>query len=80
LIIAEASAISVRGIGWPYASGFWNRDQTEAWKPIVDAVHEAGGLIFAQFWHMGRDVHPSLHGMGQPVSASATTAPGMDHT
>jgi N-ethylmaleimide reductase len=80
LIVAEASAISVQGIGWPYAGGIWTAEQTEAWKPIVEAVHEEGGLIFAQLWHMGRAVHPSLHGIGQPVSASATTAPGMDHT
>jgi N-ethylmaleimide reductase len=42
-------------------------------------VHAAGGRIFAQLWHMGRLVHPSLHGV-QPVSASATTAPGKAHT
>jgi 2,4-dienoyl-CoA reductase-like NADH-dependent reductase (Old Yellow Enzyme family) len=26
----------------------------EAWKPIVDAVHEKGGLFFCQIWHVGR--------------------------
>jgi 2,4-dienoyl-CoA reductase-like NADH-dependent reductase (Old Yellow Enzyme family) len=46
---------------------------------VTDAVHAAGGRIFAQLWHMGRLVHPSLHGV-QPVSASATTAPGKAHT
>jgi N-ethylmaleimide reductase len=80
LIVAEAAAVSQQGIGWPYAGGIWTAEQTAAWQPIVDAVHAEGGLIFAQLWHMGRAVHPSLHGMGQPVSASATTAPGMDHT
>jgi N-ethylmaleimide reductase len=80
LIVAEATGISLQGLGWPYAAGIWNREQTEAWKPIVDAVHQEGGLIFSQLWHMGRAVHPSLPGRGQPVSASATTAPGMDHT
>jgi N-ethylmaleimide reductase len=44
-------------------------------RKVTDAVHEAGGHIFAQLWHMGRLVHPSLHGV-QPVSASATIAPG----
>jgi len=42
-------------------------------------VHEAGGRIFAQLWHMGRLVHSSLGG-AQPVSASATTAPHKAHT
>ena len=49
------------------------------WKTVTDAVHTAGGCMYAQLWHMGRLVHPSLHGV-QPVSASATTAPGGAHT
>jgi 2,4-dienoyl-CoA reductase-like NADH-dependent reductase (Old Yellow Enzyme family) len=39
----------------------------------------AGGRIFAQLWHMGRLVHPSLHDV-HPVSASPTTGPGNAHT
>ena len=80
LIVSEATGISLQGLGWPYAAGIWNVEQTEAWKRVVDAVHEAGGRIISQLWHMGRAVHPSMPGRGQPVSASATTAPGMDHT
>jgi len=80
LIVAEATGISLQGLGWPYAAGLWSAEQTEAWKPIVAAVHEAGGRIVSQLWHMGRAVHPSMPGRGQPVSASATTQPGMDHT
>ena len=40
------------------------------------AVHAAGGKIVSQLWHLGRVVHPSLPGRGQPVSSSATTMPG----
>lgn len=80
LIVAEATGVSLQGLGWPYAAGIWSAEQTEAWKPIVHAVHEAGGRIISQLWHMGRAVHPSMPGRGQPVSASATTAPGLDHT
>lgn len=80
LIVAEATGVSLQGLGWPWAPGLWNSEQTEAWKPIVAAVHGAGGRIFAQLWHMGRVVHPSLPGRGQPVSASATIAPGEEHT
>ena len=79
LIISEATGITLEGSGWPYAPGLWSDEQVEAWKPVTDAVHEAGGRIVAQLWHMGRIVHPSLNGV-QPVSASATTAPGKAHT
>jgi len=79
LIITEATGISQEGLGWPYAPGLWTDEQVEAWKPVTAAVHEAGGRIAAQLWHMGRIVHSSLGG-GQPVSASATTAPGKAHT
>ena len=59
--------------------GLWNDAQVEGWKPVVEAVHQAGGRIVAQLWHMGRLVHPSVGG-SQPVSASATTAPAHAHT
>jgi N-ethylmaleimide reductase len=79
LIITEATHISLEGSGWPYAGGLWGADHVTNWKKVTDAVHAAGGHIFAQLWHMGRLVHPSLHGV-QPVSASATTAPGKAFT
>ncbi|MYM65712.1 alkene reductase [Pseudoduganella sp. FT55W] len=80
LIITEATGISRQGLGWPYAPGLWSDEQVAAWQPITKAVHEAGGRIFTQLWHMGRVVHPSFLGGAQPVSASATTAPGLAHT
>lgn len=79
LILSEATGISLEGSGWPYAPGLWSDEQVAHWQPITAAVHQAGGRIFAQLWHMGRLVHPSLHGV-QPVSASATLAPGKAHT
>ncbi len=79
LILTEATHISLEGSGWPYAGGLWSSEQVEGWKRVTDAVHKAGGRIFAQLWHMGRVVHPSLHGV-HPVSASTTTAPGNAHT
>lgn len=80
LIISEATGISREGTGWPFAPGLWTDEQTEAWKPVIEAVHEAGGHIFAQLWHMGRLVHPSFLDGAAPLSASATTAPGKAHT
>lgn len=80
LIISEATGISQQGLGWPNAPGLWSEEQVKGWKPVVRAVHEAGGRIFAQLWHMGRLVHPDYLGGARPVSASATTAPGHAHT
>ncbi|MCM8558129.1 alkene reductase [Sphingomicrobium sediminis] len=79
LIISEATGISRAGLGWPYAPGLWTDAHVEGWKPVTEAVHQAGGKIVAQLWHMGRLVHPDL-GEGQPVSASATAGPHRLHT
>lgn len=80
LIITEATGITQEGLGWPFAPGIWSDEQTEAWKPVTQAVHAAGGRIFMQLWHMGRLVHPDFLGGDAPVSSSATTAPFKAHT
>jgi len=79
LIISEATGISREGLGWPYAPGLWTNEQAEAWRPVTDAVHAAGGRIVAQLWHMGRQVHSAVTGV-QPVSSSATATAGQAHT
>ncbi|MEO5577662.1 MAG: alkene reductase [Sphingomicrobium sp.] len=79
LIISEATGISREGLGWPNAPGLWSESQVEGWKPVVGAVHDAGGRIVAQLWHMGRLVHDNVSGM-RNISASATTAPNPAHT
>ncbi len=43
LIISEATGISQQGLGWPNAPGLWSEEQRSGWKPIVRAVHDAGG-------------------------------------
>ena len=80
LIIAEATGITQEGSGWPAAPGIWSDEQVEAWKPVTGAVHEKGGRIILQLWHMGRLVHPDYLDGAPPVSASATKAPGDAHT
>lgn len=80
LIFTEATGISQEGLGWPYAPGIWSDEQVEAWRPVVDAVHGAGGRIASQLWHMGRIVHPDFLDGAAPVSSSATTAPDQAHT
>ena len=80
LIISEATGISQEGLGWPSAPGLWTDAQVEGWKPVTDAVHQAGGRIVAQLWHMGRLVH-SVFNDGKPhVPASATVGEGRAHT
>lgn len=54
LLISEATVISNTGHGYPDTPGIWTRDQVEAWKPVVDAVHRKGAIFFAQLWHVGR--------------------------
>ena len=80
LIISEATGISREGYGWHAAPGIWNEAQTEAWKPVTEAVHQAGGRIVMQLWHMGRIVHSDYLDGQAPLSASATTAPDHAHT
>lgn len=74
LIITEGTGVSRQGLGWPNAPGLWTDAQVEAWKPVTAAVHEAGGKIVAQIWHMGRLARPDVIGM-TPLSSSATRAP-----
>jgi N-ethylmaleimide reductase len=78
LIISEATGISAQGLGWPYAPGIWNRGQIEAWRSVVSAVHESGGLMFSQLWHMGRLVHPSLPWSTRVVVSDHDAGPGAD--
>lgn len=79
LIISEATGISQLGLGWPYAPGLWSDAQVEAWRPVVKAVHDAGGRIVAQLWHMGRLGHENVT-KGQPVSSVAVAAPSQAYT
>jgi N-ethylmaleimide reductase len=74
LLITEGTGISQEGMGWPHAPGIWTDAQVEAWKPVTAAVHERGGRIVTQLWHMGRMSRPDVIGM-TPLSSSATRAP-----
>jgi len=76
LIISEATAVDPMGVGYPATPGIWSDEQTEGWKPITKAVHEAGGRIVMQLWHVGRISDPSHLDGKSPVSASAIPAKG----
>ncbi len=76
LIISEGTPVSPMGVGYAQVPGIWSAEQTELWKPVTAAVHQAGGRIFAQIWHVGRVSDPGFLGGRQPVSASALAPPG----
>ncbi|GAA2325524.1 alkene reductase [Streptomyces kunmingensis] len=71
LIVTEGTAISPEAIGNPDIPGLWTDAQVQAWKPVTDAVHDAGSAIVTQLWHTGRASHPSLQPGGKdPVGPS----------
>ena len=75
LIIAEASQISPQGVGFPHTPGIHSVEQVQGWRLVTKAVHEQGGLIFLQLWHVGRISHPDLQPQGHlPVAPSAIAA------
>ncbi len=80
LIVTEATAISAQGTGWAGAPGIYTDAHEEGWRAVTHAVHEAGGRIFLQLWHMGRVSHPDFQGGELPVGPSAIAAKGQAHT
>ncbi len=75
LIISEATQISPQGKGYPATPGIHSNEQIAGWKLITQAVHEQGGKIFLQLWHVGRISHKSLQIDGKlPVAPSAIPA------
>jgi N-ethylmaleimide reductase len=76
LIFTEATAISPQGVGWANAPGIFTDAHEAGWRPITRAVHDAGGRIALQLWHMGRVSHPDFHGGALPVGPSAIAATG----
>jgi N-ethylmaleimide reductase len=80
LIITEATAISEQGYGWHGAPAIDNDKQVDGWKLVTEAVHDAGGRIFLQLWHMGRVSHPDYQHGDLPVGPSAIAALGEAHT
>jgi N-ethylmaleimide reductase len=77
LIITEATHVTSDGIGYPHTPGIGTSEQIAGWKKVVDSVHEAGGKIFLQLWHVGRISHVSMRENGtQPVAPSAIAASG----
>ncbi len=77
LIISEGTQISELGKGYAWTPGIYTPEQVAGWRKVTDAVHQAGGVMFAQLWHVGRVSHESNTGGKQPISSSAIQAKGV---
>ena len=76
LIISEATVISEEANGYLNTPGLFTEAQVKGWQQVTQAVHDKGGLIVAQLWHVGRVSHPDLLNGETPVSASAVQQAG----
>lgn len=76
MIISEATAVEPEGMGWYRAPGIWNSEMVQGWRLVTDAVHQAGGRIVSQLWHMGRLVLPDYLGGELPIGPSAIAGEG----
>lgn len=78
LIVSEGTQISAQGQGYAWTPGIHSPEQAQGWRQVTDAVHAAGGRIYAQLWHVGRVSHVALQpGGAAPVSSSALLADGV---
>ena len=76
MIISEATAVTPMGVGYPDTPGIWSDEQVEGWKRVTGAVHQAGGRILLQLWHVGRISDPVYLDGKRPVAPSAIAAAG----
>jgi 2,4-dienoyl-CoA reductase-like NADH-dependent reductase (Old Yellow Enzyme family) len=76
LILSEATSVTAMGVGYADTPGIWSDEQVQGWKLTTRAVHEAGGRIFLQLWHVGRISHPMFLHDELPVAPSAIAPQG----
>ena len=76
LIVTEATQVHPEGVGYPNTPGIHSDEQVAAWRRVTEAVHEDGGRIFLQLWHVGRISHPIYHDGEKPVAPSAIRPEG----
>ena len=77
LLVSEATQVSQQGQGYQDTPGIYSKEQVAGWRKVTDRVHERGGRIFLQLWHVGRISHVSLQENNQaPVAPSAIRAKG----
>lgn len=76
LILSEATSVTPMGVGYANTPGIWSAAQVAGWKLVTQAVHEAGGRIFLQLWHVGRVSDPIFLDGALPVAPSAVRPAG----
>lgn len=76
LILSEATSVDPMGVGYPNTPGIWNDEQVEGWKQVTRAVHDKGGRILLQLWHVGRISDPFYLDGALPVAPSAIAPEG----
>ena len=74
LIIGEGTQISSMAKGYAWTPGIYTPEQISGWRKVTNSVHEQGGVMFAQLWHVGRVTHPDNIEGNQPLSSSAIKA------
>ncbi len=54
LIITEGTCVGHKAAnGYPNVPFFYGEEALEGWQKVVDAVHQEGGKIMPQLWHVG---------------------------
>lgn len=76
LIISEATSVSPQGVGYPNTPGIWSSAQVDGWRKVTTAVHDKGGKMFVQLWHVGRVSDPEHLNGEIPVAPSAIACAG----
>lgn len=80
LIISEGSQVSKMAVGYVSTPGIFTNDQVEGWKKTTKAVHDKGGKIFCQLWHVGRISHSDFHNGEKPWAPSAVNSQSRSRT
>lgn len=74
LIVSEGIIVSPQGAAYPRVPGLFTERHVQKWTDITDAVHQRGGKIFAQLWHVGRQSHSTVQPDGKPPWAPSAVA------
>lgn len=80
LIITEGAQVSKNAIGYVNTPGIHSKAQVEGWKKVTTEVHDKGGKIFIQLWHVGRMSHPDFHNGNLPLAPSAINPNAQSYT
>ncbi|MFD2550856.1 alkene reductase [Bizionia sediminis] len=80
LIITEGSQVSKEAVGYINTPGIYTEKQVAGWQLVTKKVHDAGGKIFIQLWHVGRMSHPDFHEGKLPLAPSAINPNAQTYT